>query len=128
MFSRSIVTSLFLGIHKYLRSSSLVVGPDLATRLPLLCPSVAVDQHVGVLTSRRKFWRPFELSCLALLLLLLALWQHADAQIVSGSIGGNVRDSSGAYIPSASITLKAPAIGVSRSTTTTNDGTFLVTE
>jgi hypothetical protein len=73
-----------------------------------------------------KFWRPFAISCLALLFAALA--QQADAQIVSGSISGNVKDQTGAYVPAASINLEAPAIGVSRSAVTTKDGTFIVTD
>jgi hypothetical protein len=58
---------------------------------------------------------------------LLALWSAAAiAQVTSGTISGEVKDPSGAMIPNANITVNAPAIGVTRNTTSNDDGLFVV--
>jgi hypothetical protein len=58
---------------------------------------------------------------------LLALWSAAAiAQVTSGTISGEVKDPSGAMIPNATVTLNAPAIGVTRNVTSNDDGVFVV--
>jgi hypothetical protein len=64
---------------------------------------------------------------LVLLPLVLILFVGAAlAQLTSGSISGEVKDPSGAYVPKASVTVTAPEIGVAREVKTNNDGTFNV--
>ena len=47
------------------------------------------------------------------------------AQITSGSISGNVKDSSGAYVNGATVTVTSAAIGVTRTMTTSDSGAFV---
>ena len=47
-----------------------------------------------------------------------------QAQNITGSISGTVRDSSGAVIPSATVRLEQPATGLTREVTTTDKGDF----
>ena len=63
-------------------------------------------------------WLPF------LLIALLAC--SASAQVINGSISGDVKDSTGAYIPQATVTLKAVAIGVNTQVESNASGTFFV--
>src|SRR5438128_969942 len=48
------------------------------------------------------------------------------AQVTSGTIFGSVKDPSGAVVPNASITVRAPDIGVTRTTTSSASGDFVV--
>ncbi|MGH9664771.1 MAG: carboxypeptidase-like regulatory domain-containing protein, partial [Bryobacteraceae bacterium] len=56
-----------------------------------------------------------------LLLVSASLWGQNK-----GAINGDVTDASGAAIPSAKVTVKAPAIGVQRTATTNDRGSFTV--
>jgi hypothetical protein len=56
---------------------------------------------------------------------LLLLSGTLFAQVTSGSISGSVKDSSGASVPGAMVTVSNASIGVSRSTTTSDDGGFV---
>ena len=47
-------------------------------------------------------------------------------QVTSGTIFGSVTDPSGAIVPDASITVRADAIGITRTTTTSASGEFVV--
>ncbi len=49
------------------------------------------------------------------------------AQVTTGTIFGRVKDSSGAYISKAKVTVKSPAIGAQRVVTTSDNGDFVVT-
>lgn len=62
----------------------------------------------------------------SLLLVVLVLCAGLSAQVINGSIAGDVKDSSGAYVAKAGVTIKAPAIGVNIQTTTNANGTFFV--
>ena len=61
---------------------------------------------------------------LCALLLMLCLPFAANAQD-SGSVTGTVRDTSGAVVPNAQVKFTSSAIGVTRSTTTNDDGDYL---
>jgi hypothetical protein len=63
---------------------------------------------------------------LVLIALALLVAGTAVAQVISGSISGAVKDASGAYVSKATVTVKAAAIGVTRTTTTNADGMFVV--
>src|SRR5215831_10675485 len=47
------------------------------------------------------------------------------AQVTSGTIFGRVKDSTGAYIANANVTIKSPDIGVQRTVTTNGSGDFV---
>ncbi len=61
---------------------------------------------------------------LAAIAAMLALAGAASAQS-AGSITGTVKDSSGAVLPGATVTLASPAIGVTRTTTSDEHGSFV---
>jgi hypothetical protein len=69
-----------------------------------------------------KNWRVW----LPILLVILIGCGTVMAQVINGSISGDVKDASGAYISKATITIKAPAIGVNRNATSNGDGMFVV--
>jgi hypothetical protein len=71
--------------------------------------------------------KPSRLWLILLTVVLTLLVSTSMAQVINGSISGDVKDASGAYIPKATVTIKAPAIGVTRTTTTNSQGTFSVT-
>src|SRR5262245_34221067 len=48
------------------------------------------------------------------------------AQVTSGTIFGSVKDSSGAVIPNATITVRGRAIGLTRTTKSSSSGEFVV--
>ena len=48
------------------------------------------------------------------------------AQVTSGTILGSVQDTTGAAIPGATITAKAPAVGIRRTVTSAGNGTFVL--
>ncbi len=50
----------------------------------------------------------------------------AVGQVTSGSINGTVRDSTGAVIPHATVTVANPSTGVARTVTTNDTGDFIV--
>ena len=62
-------------------------------------------------------------ACLTLLFALPSLGQK-----ITGDIEGNVTDSSGAVVPGATITVQNPAIGLTRTATTSNSGNYRVTD
>ncbi len=47
-----------------------------------------------------------------------------SAQVTSGTILGSVQDTTGAAIPGATVTATAPAVGITRTVTTSGNGTF----
>jgi outer membrane receptor protein involved in Fe transport len=62
-------------------------------------------------------------------LLLLAIYPAASsAQTYRGTILGTVSDASGATVPGAKVTVRNVATGLTRETTTADDGTFSVPE
>jgi hypothetical protein len=61
------------------------------------------------------------LACMAL---LLAAAAPMIAQVTSGTILGSVQDTSGALIPGAKVTAVATGIGVTRTVTSSSNGTF----
>ena len=67
-------------------------------------------------------------SCRFLLpvLFVLILSLGSAAQVINGSIAGDVKDPSGAYVAQATVTIKAPAIGVNTQVKTNENGTFVV--
>jgi hypothetical protein len=67
-------------------------------------------------------------SCRFLLpiLFVLILSFGSAAQVINGSISGDVKDPSGAYVAKATVTIKAPAIGVNTQVNTNENGTFVV--
>ncbi len=50
----------------------------------------------------------------------------SHAQVTSGTISGSVKDSSGAVIPNATVTVRAGAIGLTRTTKSSQAGEFVV--
>ncbi|HEY9138387.1 MAG TPA: carboxypeptidase regulatory-like domain-containing protein, partial [Terriglobus sp.] len=50
----------------------------------------------------------------------------AGAQVTSGTILGSVQDTTGALVPGATVKADAPALGVSRTVTSTSNGTFSI--
>ena len=75
-----------------------------------------------VFVSRGKPGTARFLLCALLMFLLLPLAAHAQD---AGSITGTVRDSSGAVVADAQVTATNAAIGVTRTTTTNADGSYL---
>ena len=66
-------------------------------------------------------YRPFILS----LILLLSISTLPALAQVTGSIAGTVRDSSGAVLPGATVTVRGPSLQRENVTVTTNaDGTY----
>ena len=65
----------------------------------------------------------FRLLCLALLFLMSSV-HRASAQFDTASVVGTVRDSSGAVVPDAKVTLTNTATGVSQTRTTAPDGNY----
>lgn len=84
-----------------------------------------VSNHYAV---RRFCSRNLLSSCL--ITLLLALWSgtEAKAQQALGTVGGTITDPSGAVVPNVEITVKNPATGLIRTTKTSSDGTYAVSE
>src|SRR5271170_1874722 len=81
-------------------------------------------------TSRSAGRPRFILTCAVVLLLGAALATFAPsghAQQLTGTISGTVYDQSGAVVPKASVVLKDQASGNTRTTTTENDGHFVIT-
>ncbi|NUQ27326.1 MAG: TonB-dependent receptor [Acidobacteriaceae bacterium] len=67
-------------------------------------------------------------SVLMLALLVLAGAGFTQAQVLYGTLTGNVTDASGAVIPGASVTATNVATSVVRSTTSTEDGSYLLND
>jgi len=74
----------------------------------------------------RGFWSVRRVCGAACLIVLFAL--PSLAQKITGDIEGNVTDSSGAVVPGATITVQNPAIGLTRTATTSNSGNYRVTD
>jgi hypothetical protein len=64
-------------------------------------------------------------SALAVVLLLCFGGVSLLAQVTSGAIFGAVKDQSGAYVAKAKVTVTSPAIGVTRTLTTGENGDFV---
>ena len=70
--------------------------------------------------------RKLEISIRVIFALLVCLESTVMlAQVTSGTIFGRVKDSTGAYIASANVTIKSPEIGVQRIVATNGDGDFV---
>ncbi|MEG9430996.1 carboxypeptidase regulatory-like domain-containing protein [Terriglobus sp. ADX1] len=65
---------------------------------------------------------PIPVACV----LALGAVSTAGAQVTSGTILGSVQDTTGALIPDATVKADAPALGVSRTVTSTGNGTFSI--
>src|SRR5579884_1745807 len=63
-------------------------------------------------------------ACLA----LLPFQAHVNAQVLYGSIVGQVNDPSGAAVPNVTVTITDKATGQSRSTTTDSGGRYAFTD
>ena len=74
----------------------------------------------------RGFWSVRRVCGAACLIVLFAL--PSLAQKITGDIEGNVTDSSGAVVPGATVTVQNPAIGLTRTATTSNSGNYRVTD
>jgi len=59
-------------------------------------------------------------------ILLCGAWNYASAQIVSGTILGRAADATGAVVPNAKITLTNAATGVQRTSSTDDQGNFVL--
>ena len=72
-----------------------------------------------------RILREFSVSfaCAALMVLCL-LPAQIQAQVLYGSLLGNVTDPNGAVVPSASVTATNQGTGVSKSVTTDSSGTY----
>jgi hypothetical protein len=68
---------------------------------------------------------PNTAKMLLLLTLLFAAAAHVQAQTVTGSISGTVRDVNGAVIPGATVKLAQPATGLTRESVTNDKGDFI---
>jgi outer membrane receptor protein involved in Fe transport len=80
--------------------------------------------HTGsVVAHRRNFLTIGHIYLLGSLLLLLFI-PICRGQVVTATLTGNVKDSSGASIPNAKVTVTQVATGVARSTTTTAEGLY----
>jgi hypothetical protein len=64
---------------------------------------------------------------LSLLLALTSLLHSANAQVLYGSVTGNVSDQSGAVVPGASITITNQGTGQVREAMTNEDGSYTIT-
>ncbi|WP_158794405.1 carboxypeptidase-like regulatory domain-containing protein [Granulicella sp. L60] len=60
----------------------------------------------------------------AAVLTLLSFCLPAVAQVTSGTILGSVQDTSGAIIPGAKVTATSPNLGITRTVTSSENGTF----
>src|SRR4051794_14809413 len=58
--------------------------------------------------------------CFLVIFLVSGTW----GQVVTGTLTGAVRDTTGATVPNARVSVTNPATGVSQSTTTTSDGLY----
>ncbi|MEK6398255.1 MAG: carboxypeptidase regulatory-like domain-containing protein, partial [Terriglobus sp.] len=65
---------------------------------------------------------PIPVACV----LALGATSVADAQVTSGTILGSVQDTTGALIPGATVKADAPALGVTRTVTSSSNGTFSI--
>ncbi len=68
--------------------------------------------------------RPLLLWTLSALLCLTLGARRMTAQVTSGTILGSVQDQTGAAIPGATVTATAPAVGITRTVTSSGNGTF----
>lgn len=75
-------------------------------------------------TFRSPKWQQGTLAALVLLSLLLYMPQLSFSQINTGGITGTVKDTTGAVVSGAKITLTNDATGVVTSTTSTSTGTY----
>src|ERR1051326_5263315 len=75
-------------------------------------------------SSRRQGRPRFTSAALILLTLLLLTVASGQAQVLYGSLTGNVTDSSGAAIPNASVVALNTGTGVSQTVTTDSSGTY----
>lgn len=83
------------------------------------------------LTATRKFFSINRMSSIWLLLCgflftLFVFSADAYAQVTTGSIFGSVKDPSGAYVANAAVKVENPSVGITRNTTTSEDGNFVI--
>src|SRR5690242_7335770 len=71
--------------------------------------------------------RKSTISTVLMLLVVISFGTWGYSQTETGRITGTVFDPSGAVIPNAMVTVKSAATGLERQTTTTNSGTYAVT-
>jgi hypothetical protein len=65
-----------------------------------------------------------KLACLAIIVILGASIAHAQAQSATADLTGTVVDPNGAVVPGAAVTAKNLGTGITRTTTTGDDGTY----
>ena len=100
---------------------------------PAQKPMSAADATTGVrptiglraLIGRLRHVRELGLVLALLLICAAALTLQAQATLGSATIGGTVRDASGAAVPEAKVVLTETARGLSREATTNSAGSFL---
>src|SRR2546425_5033760 len=78
---------------------------------------------------KRSVWRKNRLSlitlaCLGCLLAATAILQPVEAQVLYGSLVGNVKDPSQAAVPGATVTITNQLTNASRETITTDEGVY----
>src|ERR1700754_2757084 len=87
----------------------------------------ATSFRVCQMDSKNRFTRVNFLEASALFLLLLILSATlAQAQVLYGTISGNVTDTSGAVVPSAQVVILEVQTGVSQKATTDSNGLYTV--
>ena len=75
-----------------------------------------------------RWYRAFNLrivTCIVAAIILSMSCASVLAQVTSGTIFGRVKDATGAYIANATVTVKGPDIGVTRTVTTNDSGDFV---
>lgn len=74
---------------------------------------------------QRNSFQPIVLAILAVIILCV-LCAPLLAQVTSGTIFGRVKDSTGAYVSGATVTVTSPTTGATRTVTTGESGDFVV--
>ena len=72
----------------------------------------------------RIFSKRISMSQYAILAILLAFSSNASAQVLYGSLVGNVKDASGSAVPDSEISIKDSATGLSRQAKSNESGNF----
>jgi hypothetical protein len=70
--------------------------------------------------------KTFQLSCLLLVLLTITNIAFGQAQSAGADLQGNIKDSTGAVVPSATVTARNPATNISRTATSNDEGFYRI--